>query len=221
MKQITTNPKLAELRSNIHFIVVPVVNIYGINKNQRKNENGIDLARNFEVDFVVGTNTSAVDYGGTEPLSELACQYIDTLMKENSDAIFFNSCHNFATNDVQPKSFMWGCSATKYFNNISNKVIRKLSREWADKYDFITTSNGYISGNGSNKYLGSAEASAPAGSEGRQAMKYSIQGGSFEVCDYFHFKSSNEADTSFVLSRGAETYINLILAHVYNYDMNF
>lgn len=222
MKQITTNPKLVDVKRNTHFIVVPVVNIYGVNNNQRKNENGIDLARNFEVGFIAGTNPDDFDYSGTTPLSELGCQHIDNLLRENKDAIFFNSCHSFSVgSNNEPKSFMWGCSATKYFCNLAKKVIDKLSREWGNKYDYITTSNGYITGNGINKYLGSADVSAPNGSESKQAMKYGIQGGSFEVCEYFHFINSTDVNTSACLSRGAETYINLILVNLYNYDSNF
>ena len=222
MKQITTNPELTDLKNNVHFIVVPVVNVYGVDNNTRANENGINMARNFEVGFSANTGSETLGFSGVEAFTENGCIYIDNIMQENSDAILFVSCHNFAkSGDNAPNSFMWAYCETKYYCNIADKVISKLSKAWGEKYDCIPFENAYVSGNGDSKYIGFSELAPRLGTEANQALKYGIQSGVFEVCDYFHFKSSTEMDTSFVLSRGAETYINLILAHLYNYDANF
>lgn len=219
MKEIATNPELIDLRRNIHFIVVPVLNSYGVNAKLRKNINGVDLARNFEVGFVAGTDSSSAEYSGTEPLSELECQYLDNIMAENKDAILYVSCHSMQMSSKQgssggtvqkPYLYMWGCSATKYFENISGKVIDKLSRAWRTKYDNIPDSPYTI--------LGHATMNAPEGSEGKQAIKYGIQGGTFEVCDYFRYNNYNTAHTGFSLARASEVYVNLILTAVDCYD---
>ena len=223
MEQITNNPKLQHLKNEVHFIVIPLVNLYGIDNGGRTNKNGVDLARNFEVDW--GTNpTDTVQggetWGGTAPLSELESQAIDRVLQDNTDAICFTSCHSFQGTEGATE-FIWGALATKYYTNLGDKLMIKLSQEWKNKHDFISTSDGYING-GINKYIGFVDRNAPAGSEGKQATKYGIHGGTLEVCDYFHFPEyrSHHLD-SFVISRGTETYINWILLNVYNYDSNF
>ena len=218
MKQIATNPKLEKLKNDVHFIVVPIVNIYGVNNNSKTNENGINMARNFDLGFAANTGGS-----GEEPFSENGCRYIDQIMQENSDAILFTSCHNFAgTNTETPKRFLWAYSETKYFDNLAEKTITKLSQEWGKKYDNLPTENDYVVNNGGNRYVGYREMAPLLGTENNQASKYGIQIGIIEMCDRFWFESDNPVkETSFVVSRGTETCTNLILAHLYNYDSNF
>lgn len=223
MEQITANPSLQHLKNEVHFIVVPVVNIWGVTNSTRTNANGVDLARNFEVDW--GTNPGDTDpnastYCGTAALSELESQAIDRLMAENSDAICFTSCHSFQKGVDGDHGFIWGALATVYGTNLGDKLMVKLSQEWLRQYDNIASSNGYT--DHLYNYIGFVDRSAPAGSEGRQAMKYGIHGGTLEVCDYFHFPEMNSQHlTGFVISRGTEAYINWILLNVYNYDPNF
>lgn len=208
MKQITDNEALIELRRNTHFIVVPVVNVYGCSNASRKNANGIDLARNFEVGFTVGSDPSATTYGGTAALSELEAQYVDTILQENKDAIIFLSCHSFQRNNTD-YDCIWGACGTRYMNNLCKKVIDKLSRVWRNSYDFVPDAE--------NVYLGSSEVSAPGGSEGQQGAKYGIQAATLEVGDYFRYHSA-DALTSFVVSRGTETYINFIMTALQNFN---
>lgn len=223
MKQITNSPKLQHIKNEIHFVVVPIVNYYGVNNKSRKNKNGVDLARNFELGwgtYEPDTDPNSETYCGISPLSELETQAIDQLLQTNKDAICFTSCHSFQQLSGA-NGFIWGSLATKYYTNLCDKLVVKLSQEWKDKYSFIAQSNGYID-NDEKNYIGFAQLNAPDGSEGRQATKYGIQGGTLEVCDYFHYPNyqSHTLD-DFVISRGTETYINWILLNVYNYDPNF
>ncbi len=226
MKEITNNPKLKDLKNDIHFIVVPLVNLYGMINGGRKNDagtNGVDLARNFEIDwggYEPDKEPTSNSYCGTAPLTEAECIYIDNIMKENADAIFFASCHSFQGSGN--KDFIWATVNSKYSANLGEKLVTKLSQEWSDKYDIITTSKGYISGNSDNYFIGTSEVSNSGGTEGSQASKYGIHGGTVEVCDYFHFPDlrSKHLD-EFVISRGTETYVNWILLNVYNYRTDF
>jgi hypothetical protein len=206
MYEITTNSDLIDLKRNAHFIVMPMVNAYAGNEKTRKNANGIDIARNFEVDFVASTDTTAETYGGTEPLSELESQYVDRVMSENTDAWFFISCHNYfsGTDDYVN---LWGSAATRYFHNLCQKLIDKLSREWGNKYSFVPD----------NKYIGASEMSAPKGSEGMHAIKYGIQGGTLECRSNFPYHSATNY-TAFSQSRATEVYINFLLTALGNYE---
>lgn len=209
MNEITNNPELIDLRRNVHFIVVPIVNYYGCLNYNRKNANGVDLARNFEIGFVASTDTSSNTYGGATPLSELECQYIDTLLSQNTDAVCFASCHSFQSGGESGNDAMWGASATLYETNLTMKVIDKLSRVWKTKYDCIPSDV---------RYLGTTSLDAPNGSESKQAMKYGIQGLTLEIGDYFKYQSETDRWSSMAISRGTEVYINWLLVNLYNYE---
>src|SRR5690606_38402735 len=66
-----TNPILRMLRWNVHFIVIPVLNPYGMTNNTRKNANQVDLNRNCLVDWEPDSAPDSYDYAGPSPLSEL------------------------------------------------------------------------------------------------------------------------------------------------------
>ena len=223
MKQITTNPELENLKNDVHFIIVPIINIYGVNHNTRYNENRINMGRNFKVGFEANTGSATLGFSGEYALSENGCRYVYDILEANQDAILFSSCHNFAgTVDDEPKSFLWASCQTKYFSNLAEKHIIKLSQEWGKKYDNLPTKNGYVLNNIASPYVGYTEMANLLGTESNQALGFGIQSGIIEMCDRFWFEGDTPAtETSFVVSRGAESCINLILINVYNYDSNF
>lgn len=204
MYEIATNPDLADLKHNTHFVVMPMVNAYSCNTSNRKNINGVDIARNFEVDWVETADTSASTYGGTEPLSELEAQYVDQVMSANTDALYFISCHNYFGGEDYLN--LWACAATKYTHNLGKKLVDKLTRAW-DKYDFVPA----------NTYLGAADMAAPNGSEGKQAIKYGIQGLTLECRNGFGYRST-DTYTAFSQSRATEVYINFLLTALGNHE---
>lgn len=224
LREITNNPDLIDLRRNIHFIVIPVLSPTALDNNTRYNANGIDIARGFEVSWVETSPTNADGttngtYGGAEPMTEPECVYLDSVFAENKDAIFYTSCHSsqrgISLNGVTKDNiFMWGCSATNYMVNINTKVVDKMSRVWRKKYGNTVFANGNNLVDSPYTQLGTAELSAPNGSESKQALKYGIQGSSFEVVDWCRFNDNRQSQgymTPFVVSRAAEVYINLIL----------
>ncbi len=223
MKQITNNPNLIDLRRNVHFIVIPVLNPYGVQNNARVNANGIDIARNFEVGWFKSDPTNAdgtpnTTYGGTAPLTEPESVFLDTILKENTDAIFYASCHSFQYNTVggtvKPNQIMWCASATNYVNNIGGKVVDKVSRLLREKYAEIDFEYGNGLVDNPTTLLGLSNMNAPGGSEGRQATKYGIQGCTFEACDWCRFEDNRQTEgylTDFAILRACEVYINLLL----------
>lgn len=205
MYEIATNPDLADIKHNTHFVVVPMVNAYSCNTGNRKNINGVDIARNFAVDWVETTDTSANTYGGTAPLSELEAQYVDSVMSANTDALYFVSCHNYFGGEEYLN--LWACAATKYTHNLGQKLVDKMTRAWGDKYDFVPA----------NTYLGAADIAAPNGSEGKQAIKYGIQGLTLECRNGFGYHSA-DTYTAFSQSRATEVYINFLLTALGNHE---
>lgn len=200
MREITNNPNLSDIKYGVHFIVIPTVNPYGIDTKNRKNANGVDIARNFEIDYVVGTNPSSNTYAGTAPLSEPESQIVDAIMSANRDAIVFASCHSFQLSS--DNNVIWGSCATMHTTNIVAKLVVKMSAAWRNKYPSIVPQS-------IDTVLGSAGISTESGSEGKQATKYGIQGLTLETSDYFPYESKT-AHTSFAMSRNSETYINFV-----------
>lgn len=223
MKQITNNPALIDIRRNVHFIVIPVLNPYAVDNGGRTNENGVDIARNFEVGWVTSNPTNSngtpnTTYGGTAPLTEPESVYLDSVLKENTDAKFYASCHSFQYQEVdnveKPNLIMWCSGATKYVDNIGGKVADKISRLLREKYADVEFEYGNGITNNPKTLLGISRMSQAGGTEGKQASKYKIQGCTFEVCDWCRFEDNRQNEgklTDFAILRACEVYINLLL----------
>lgn len=209
MKQICTawqtEPLLETLHWNVEFIVVPIVNLYGFDNNTRKNENGVDIARNFTEKWELASDNPLSDtYRGTAPLSELESQYIDELMQVNNDAILFASYHNFYAPSLN-EYFIWGSAGSMFTVQIYKNLISMLSRKWKKDYDWLPQDD--------TTYFGYSSLSVSPGSEGMQAVAYGIQGGIFEVCSAFYLEPGYANYDSIALTLGLEAFVNyLILA---------
>lgn len=238
LEEIAENPKLSNLRRNTHFIVIPVINPYCTLASNYDasigvlNANGVQIHRNFEVGFIYPGESGYVEagnrnHGGIEPLSEVETQYVDNVLKENTDAAFFLTCHNYdAPSETNGISFIWPSTATKYMCNMGFRLIDKMSIAWLDKYsdELVAGIADYRTENVSDDFLrfGHAHVSKTDGTETRQATKYGIQGANVEVCHTFwvHGTKANPEPSmsSFTMSRGTETYINFLLTALGCYD---
>lgn len=202
-----TEPLLETLRWNCHFIVIPVASPWGFNNNGRKNENGVDIARNFPTLWSAGSSDpSSQQYRGPFPLSEKPAQYIDAIMYANRDAIYCGSFHNFS--DPGPNNnFIWNASGTTFGMRISQALISKLSRAWKARYSWMPQNH--------TTYLGYADLTTPVGSEGRHATTaYDIQGGTFEICGTLPLAPDPGQYSSEVATLGAETIVNWLLVNL-------
>lgn len=237
LEEIANNPELRDFRRNTHLIVVPVANPYATiasnyqsglstpNSYGVRNANGVEIHRNFEVDWILN-EASNTHYGGPEPLSEVETQYIDNIMKNNTDAAFFVSCHNCGVDTFWGTGFIWASTATKYMCNVGYRVIDKMSDAWMSKYGEVLSA-------GIEEYktdsledgetrLGWTGMSTSPGTEAKQATKYGIQGTNVEICNPFQIHGTKEnpesSMSSFTMSRGAEVYTNFLLTAFGVYD---
>lgn len=243
LKEITENPELDDLRRNVHFVVVPVMNPYCIVGAYNttfgvQNANGVEIHRNFEVGFKYPGQSGYIEpgnrsHGGTEPLSEVESQYIDNLFKEFPDAALFMTCHSAQRDTRWGTGFIWASTATNYTCNLGYRLVDKMSKAWHKKYG-TTWEEGCVR---ENEYVladttaypnatalaegdyraGHAHVSATNGTETRQATKYGIQGANVEVLDTFWVLSDTGLDSK-VTTHGAEVYINYLLMYMDCYD---
>lgn len=198
---------LEALRWGCHLIVVPVAVPYGFDNNIRKNENGVDVARNFPSNWAA-SDPSSPTYGGTAPLTEKSAQYLDAIMASNSDAIYCGSFHNFFSPSVST-SFIWNASATNFGVELAKRLISKLSRRWKSRYAWLPQDN--------TTYFGYSDRGAPAGSEGVHAtIAYGIQGGTFEICWLLSLAPDNSSYSAEVAQLGSETIVNWLAMNLRN-----
>ena len=236
LEEIAENPDFKDIRRNAHIIVIPCANPFCLTSQtavegwtmSHVNANGVAIHNNFGVEFNT-TNASATlgeyNYGGTEPYSEPETQHIDKVMRENSDAIAFVSCHNFNYGVKFAADFVWMSSATAHMCNLCFRLIDKLTTAWMDKYgDTYKTNFDAYRYEGTEPYadgdyrIGRACFSTSAGTEARNATKYGILGTNLEIGDRIRVISGNTTYTSDTMTRGAEVYANFIRTLLWNYD---
>lgn len=98
-KATDDNGILGWLRSNIHFVIIPMVNPWGYTNNLRYNYNHADLNRNFPPYWSHGSSDATSDrYRGASALSEVEAQYINTILTQyKNKALGYLSWHTFGS----------------------------------------------------------------------------------------------------------------------------
>ena len=89
---------LSFIRRNVTFEIIPVLNPWGFDHNDRKNGNQVDLNRNFPQGFMNITDVSSEIYSGTKPFSESETQIVKKFIEANKDAQVVLDYHNIAYN---------------------------------------------------------------------------------------------------------------------------
>lgn len=213
MEEITTNPKLIDLRRNVHFIVMPMINPTGFTDSTYgvRNPDGIQVHYNFEVDFKYPTDAGYVangnrNHGGETPLSIPETQYFDAIMNEYKDTLAcVVSCHNNDVDVSRGTGYIWCSCATHFMCNLGFRLVDKMSMAWREKYgtafdEGIRWANEYAlaqAAAGSSLFnsayvyeqeewdyrVGMASLSGSGGTEYKQALKYGVHGINVETCD--------------------------------------
>lgn len=228
MVEITTNPDLQYLRRNCRFIVVPLLNPYcflGYNiAEHRYNANGVELHKAFG-----------------DKLTEVECLYLDKIFRDYSDAALYVSCHSAQQDSTWGVGFVWASASSNYTCNLGFRLIDLMSWGWEQEYtgevwqNAVTNANRntdtchYVGTQYDDKVftalapgdyrVGHAAISKTENSEYKHALKYGIQGVNVEVVDTFWVLSGRRLDP-YVISHGAEVYINLFRLALESYDVN-
>lgn len=121
------------IRDNVEIVIVPVANPYGYNHNQRKNENGVDLNRNFEAGWTATGSPSADYYGGASANSEEETQILTTLLDDNDDAYYAVDFHNIANG--YPLMYLYTDVQTQFCNSL----FVTLTNKWVAEYTGFPT----------------------------------------------------------------------------------
>ena len=122
---------LGFLRRNVIFEVLPLVNPYGFSKNIRANENGTDINRNFDCEWISIWDKEHGYYAGDYPHSETETLLVDKFLKENSDAEVMIDYHNISR--PYPLIYVDGSDAI----GLAYSVFNTLSHKWQNEYETI------------------------------------------------------------------------------------
>lgn len=138
------DPHLTYLRRNVVFDVIPVANPSGFSKNKRKNDNGVDLNRNYEPDFIASDDPNSWGYGGPYPASEIETQAIMGFIEENLDAKLVLDYHNI--DKGYPLFYVYGQKDVQ----LAQSVFASLSEKWQHEYPEFPNDQllGYVRANG-------------------------------------------------------------------------
>ena len=105
------SPNLLEIRENFTIKLIPCVNPWGFDHDTRWNGNGVNINRNFNVNWrPIGTPFTN-DYSGEFPADQPETQIVQNWIEANSDAILYVDYHNSGYNNEV--AYLAGCIGTE------------------------------------------------------------------------------------------------------------
>lgn len=116
-----TSDTLEFFRNNVQFKVIPILNAWGYNNNNRLIASGLDLNR----EFVKTPENMALE-------ALIYKNFIDG----NVDADFLFDCHTMWPG--KDRNTSWIMSPEGHLDNLSNTVIKILTNKWKKQYPIIT-----------------------------------------------------------------------------------
>src|SRR5690625_2603222 len=140
------NKGFRKMKFNVSFVVVPALNVWGINNRaaggggveSRKNYNGVDLNRNFPSGWVYESDKDSMYYGGEEPLPEPESKLLYNYMQETKDEIIYAvGVHNFGIYPDNRDYALWMASNNSNTREFLKGVGMSTSSELKAKYQSI------------------------------------------------------------------------------------
>lgn len=128
------DPVLDSIGSNCIIKVIPCVNPWGYNNNQRNNARDVNINRNFAYNWTNQTGGNTANKG-TAPYSELETQVVKNWIASNKTAIMYLDIHDsLVTSSPQNATFLY-CYDDK-MKSLYSSYLRLASSKAIKKYPF-------------------------------------------------------------------------------------
>lgn len=133
------------LRENIHFVIIPILNVWGYKNSNRNNVNSVDLNRNFPIYWEFGEDSTENDrYRGTSALSEKETQYIHAILQEyRNKALCYYSWHTHGLFTGWNVITCFAMPTTGFFDEMQNvgiDVIKSITNSGWKNHELPTNS---------------------------------------------------------------------------------
>lgn len=170
-KALCENPSMSALREGYVFKIIPVVCPWGFNHDSRVNENGVNINRNFDADWVL-TPDDGMNYSGAEPADQSETKVVQAWMDSNVDALLEIDWHNSAySNEI---CYFATCISTGYAINAKKGYfdgIAHIIEHWIKDRGIV----------GSNTIYSYTGTDASGGQSTAYAKKIGLSGSLFET----------------------------------------
>ena len=128
---------LEELRWNADIYIIPCLNLYAVEHNQRPNENGVDINRNAPTSDWRYQGEGTMTFSGDAPASEYSTKaYIEMLKLVKPEVMIDYHATNVGAGDDEGdgKNMMYAHSTEPLAIDIAATTISQMTRKWKERY---------------------------------------------------------------------------------------
>ncbi|MDM1279027.1 DUF2817 domain-containing protein [Acinetobacter indicus] len=167
----TNSEALASMRHGMEFVVMPLVNPWGLNHGSRTNSRQVDINRNFPVGWQLLGVPGDATYSGPEPLSEPETQYAWQVIQDEKPDIYID-IHSYGAWNNDGRS-IWIPTLSEKARVATTAAILKIYAQYKKKYPWIVDIDKFA--NVSNDAIVGGGISAKSGTS------FGAVGGTFET----------------------------------------
>lgn len=130
------NEALTAMRHGLEFVVIPVLNPWGLDNGKRKNFNQVNLNTNFPIGWTDRTTIESTSYQGPYPASEVETQYAYATMVAERPDIYFD-CHSYGSWNNNGRS-VWQPVLNDKTRVAAMSTASKVYSQYKQKYNWLT-----------------------------------------------------------------------------------
>ena len=172
MEKADKSEVLDYIRNYVNLIIIPSSNPWGFNNASSRNENGVDLDRNWDYDWEY-IPSSDEHYSGESAASELETQGMQALVRKYADSIIFIDYHTNATASAAYQlNWMAPCGSPlthAFENDLAQSHLERETLYMPGRYSIDMTNTDFI-----GYITNHTQSGAPKGYAKEAGIKYSL-----------------------------------------------
>ena len=137
-----TDDVMRMLWSNCKIVIVPTCNPWGLNASSggRGNANGVNLNRNFPIDWKFYPASDTYNYAGESAADQPETQLLMKFMDDHRDAFIMTNRHSAGAYDTSKPAMKWGYASSRFKtdNDVTYAFAKEIDSWVKGKYPWIT-----------------------------------------------------------------------------------